>query len=436
MANNFKKTGDLYVSKSGSNANAGTDPNAPLLTIESIATKGTTDNIGIIGDGIYQEKNIELTARGFISDGLVICESDGTIDPFFINFKPSLIHRIEGLIFVGFINVWNNPAGSNRHRSNFINDCVFFGGSIGDAFDDTESGNPQSLGSMQRNRYINATHTLRLITTSNIKNFRNNIYEGNFQFIVTGATSFLTIASNCHFGANGIISLQNLAQAEAFSFSNINCPIIINGVNYASLEEVKNIFPTAFPNCINQPPLFNRLITEAITLDFTVQGASPLLGAGENGTNIGGVKRGIPSTRLSDSVVNGVNENIVFDGNVWQVQNGNTTGRITSDVIDFGLTIKSPTPTIKGIVNFLDNVPDFDNALLNPNKLNLEIRYAIIGEDISAAAYKPFLFNEPMLLDTTGKSNGEAGFDWDDTVTIPIKQIQYRITLRQDYDAG
>jgi len=240
---------------------------------------------------------------------------------------------------------------------------------------------------------------------------------------------------NCAFkGCN--IQLFDSEMAAKFTFCVFeNCTFAFAGTIYNSLSDIILVVG-GFSNCIEAPLLLNRLVGEIITLDKTVSGTSQLLGNGFNGTNIGGVRRGLPQTRNSNSIQNGTLSNIVFSGDVFQIQGSNTVGLITSDVIDFGLTVKSPRITIKGIVNFLDNVPDFDNGLLNPNNLDIEARYAVIGQDISAQSWKPFLINQRILLDSGGLSTGESGFDWNNTITQPMKEIQLRITLRQNYNAS
>lgn len=434
---NFKNTGDIYVSKSGSDANPGTDPDLPKLTINAAMVAAVNPSIIVVGDGIYQEKNIDLKSGvTILADGIVIMEGDGTIDPAFLGFDASSTHKVIGVTFVNYVNIYDNQGGGNTHRNNFFTNNIYVGGFVSNAFDDTEGGIAQQQGDLSGNRYVNTTHEVVLLTTVNADNYKECVYEGNsiLKFVQASPITIVTAASNIHFGPNTLIDCPTVDYLEFLTFCNIEGQIKVAGVTYPSLEDLRITYPTAFPNSINQSALFNTLSGEVETLDFTVQGSSPLLGAGENGTNIGAVKRGLPQSRLSASVQNGTNTNIVFDGNVWQVQAGQTTGSIETDVIDFGLTVKSPKLTVKGLVNFLDNVPDFDNTLLNPNKLDIEARYAIIGEDIILKTYKPFLLNERILLDVGGLSNGEALFDWANTVTQPMKEIQLRITLRQDYN--
>jgi deoxyribodipyrimidine photo-lyase len=65
-----------------------------------------------------------------------------------------------------------------------------------------------------------------------------------------------------------------------------------------------------------------------------------------------------------------------------------------------------------------------------------EVSRDFMDQDITSKLWKAFRLNERVLLDTNGKSNGETGFNWDDTLTQPMKEIQLRITLRQNYNAG
>jgi len=55
MANNFRLTGDYYVSKEGSDANSGFTPDLPKLTVAAgIALLTTSNKTLVIGTGIYE----------------------------------------------------------------------------------------------------------------------------------------------------------------------------------------------------------------------------------------------------------------------------------------------------------------------------------------------------------------------------------------------
>lgn len=429
----FKKTGDLYVGKWGDNGNAGTDRSLPKLTIQGALDVAGSGDLIIIGDGIYNE--VELTLNNVLIEGdseNVIIEGNNVIgEACFNGFGASTLESVKSIIIIGFDVIFTNVGGGNKQLNNGFENLKIFGGS----FLDAQGGNGAVVSGL---RLVNVNHTIDDYDGT-YDYFNNCIYEGNYTFTLTNRnppTPTVNRAFNLHFGENGVINLTEPEQLDFCEFSNINCPINYNGTTYQNLEDFKAAFPSSFPNCINTNALFNRVSSEIQTLDFSVQGNSLLLLAGKTGTNIGGVRRGVPSARNSDSVQNGTITNIVFDGNIWRVQSGNTTGFIESDVIDFGLTIKSPILRPKGLFNYLDSVPDFDNTLLDPNKLDLQVRYSIVGEDISLKSYKTFLLNERVLLDTSDRSTGEADFDWDNTVTQSIRQIQYKITLRENYNAG
>lgn len=433
---NFKKTGDLYVSKSGSNANAGTDPDLPKLTIQAAIDVATTGQRIIVGDGLYEESELDFGVKADLKlygDGIVILEGDNTQ-----NLIISRTNRItfENIIAVNYAFFLNRIGGTGAPNLIELLNCIIINSPIY-----ARRGNGTSKIVTENCRFINS-NVDAIDKIQNLTSDFNRPPEKINTVFINSSVKCNTRLINCYFDStveltsDDLVATTGTFNIQQSNFNSYLSTITYQGTLYPALADHQAENPTVDQNSIDQEALFNRTSGEITPLDFTVQGNSPLLGVGENGTNIGGVRRGLPQSRLSPSVQNGTISNIVFDGQTWRVQDGETTGVITTAVIDFGLTVKSPKLTIKGIVNFLDNVPDFDNALLNPNKLDIEARYAVIGEDITLATYKPFLLNERMLLDSTNKSNGESGFDWDDTLVIPMKQIQLRITLRQNYNAG
>ena len=50
---NFRLNGDIYVSKSGSNANPGTDPDLPKLNIKDAIDTVPQNTQVVVGSGIY-----------------------------------------------------------------------------------------------------------------------------------------------------------------------------------------------------------------------------------------------------------------------------------------------------------------------------------------------------------------------------------------------
>jgi hypothetical protein len=418
---NFKYTGQMYVSKSGSNGNAGTDPDLPKLNIkDAIDAAGNGDQV-IVGSGIYViDETVLILGEKLKADGLVILDGEGLNIGLRATNQPI---RLEGVALINFV----TPIDKYLERTLALKDVIIFGGNVlADIYRDSET-------LLQNCRFVNCNNI-------DINRFHPENGILNCIFITCNLKTRVPV-KNSYFkdcsieiynDTNPNISLDNFSHCY---FD--NCTFIYQGVTYGSLALLRTSVPTIFNNSYEgSGGLLNRLIGEINSFDFTVSGASQLLGTGLNGANIGGVRRGLPQTRFSDSIQNGNLVNIVFNGNVFQIQGSNTTGSITTDIIDFGLTVKSPRLTVKGLVNFLENVPDFDNTLSNPNNLDVEARYAVIGEDITSKLWKAFRLNERVLLDTNGKSNGETGFNWDDTLTQPMKEIQLRITLRQNYNAG
>ena len=423
---NFKNTGDLYVDNQNPNAsdgNAGTDPDFPKLTIKSAVLAGT-GNIIIVGDGIYPEQDIDFLSNPntIIGDNMVIMEGDLSNDAFLVGVGST--HEVNNIVLINYERTF---VGSGQNSRSFkSNNCTIINTSLVRYV--TQNITPDYV--FSNNHYINTSISFSTGTTGEDTGIENCVFE-NCTLEDMYNDDFLGIR-NCAF-KNCNIQIFDIEMGAKFTFCAFeNCSFVYDGSTYNSLTDIKSVIG-GFANCIETPLGLNRILGENITLDKTVQGSSLLLGNGFNGTNIGGVRRGLQQWRNSSSIQNGTISNIVFDGNVWQVQGTNTTGLITSDVIDFGLTVKSPRLTLKGLVNYLDNVPYFNMLLIDPRKLNIECRYAQIGQDITVQTWKPFVLGERILLDSGGLSTGEDGFDWNDTVIQPMKQIQLRITLRQDY---
>ncbi len=436
---NFKKTGDFYVSKGGDNGNDGLTADTPKLTIQEAINVSSSNTKIIVGDGTYDEANLIFGVKQNViieADGIVIFENDKTGDLLtnLINISDDKIY----IQFIGFVvvNYRYTLNATNRNNLLFFKECTF----INSPFFGRKGSNQVAcllLGCKFINSSYNVISQLQIITNIFAESLRtdscifiNTTYYSNTKII----DSFYDDQSNIEYDSTPVTSTGAIQDKQNSDFNCINSTITYETVFYSNLQAFQAANPAINQNSINEQANFNRISNEILTLDFSVKGSSPLLFAGSGGKNIGNVKRGLQIWRNSDAVQNGVLSQIVFNGNIWQIQGENATGFIITDTIDFGLTVRSPKLTIKGLVNFLDNVPDFDNSLLNPNKLDIEAKWAVTGEDITAKSYVPFLLNERMVLDGTGKSNGQSGFEWDNLALIPMRFIQLRITLRQNYN--
>jgi hypothetical protein len=125
----FKETGDFYASKSGSDANPGSDPNNPKLTIQgAINGTGVSGQSIIIGAGSYSEANLsEPRSLTYTADsrGQVILVGDGTNDAIVI--QGNFIGRRNNITFTNYLNIFTKASGN---VSGIYTGCVFNGGNL------------------------------------------------------------------------------------------------------------------------------------------------------------------------------------------------------------------------------------------------------------------------------------------------------------------
>lgn len=425
MPHEFKLTGSYYTSKSGNNGNAGTDPNLPKLTIASMLASGS----GIVGTGVYEENNLAIQSRSIQADGLVVIKNPGGSDPALGTVSASTIEVVDGFIFTGFSSVFDWSAGSNKHRGNTIKNCIINGGVFIFSYTTSEL---SFEGLFSNNKIVNCSATFTGLGSS--ENTIPGQYGIDGSIFVSSTIAFTTLSHviyNLQIGPNCTLSLPSDTAAEKISHSNIQCPITINGTTYANLAAAKAAFPSTFPNCTNLDPLF---IGDPLKLEFVVQPNSPLVASGQLGFNIGNVRTGSlqNSTSLQWGLSPETNTNTQFNSNgALEVSPSFTTGNRKSKEIDLGQVVRSPTIRYNGLFDGLNNVPDSNNALVNPNHLTINISYA--GLDKVYTAEKPFRYNEKIQLDTTGKSNGEAGFDWSNLVDTEFRYIKINPDVRNNY---
>ncbi len=212
----------------------------------------------------------------------------------------------------------------------------------------------------------------------------------------------------------------------------INGQIEVNGVLYANLASAKTAYPSGFVDCFSATePGFNN----PSNYDFSLQSTSPLIGSGYLNVNIGRRTVGLTYDKNSTFLNSGATfTNAGYNAeDELVVQNGGVSGTIVSGIRDIGRVATLGRLATKGISDFLNHVPDSLNTSDRPNKLSIEMRYAGVGEDITAKGWKHFLFTEIPCLDGTGKSNAESGFSWTSPLTIKARYVQFRVTLRNDY---
>lgn len=336
----------------------------------------------------------------------------------FIGFSASATDRIIGFIMIGYGSNIPSYVGGNKERLVTIAYNTFIGGTNNEGF--SAGTNPSVSQGSYFNIYIGTTVNFVAFSmdfpSGNEDNFSfiNNVYEGSFTFNLNRwdlntNTGENTVFQNWHFGSNGDLIIPApsagnstlLDNLERIQYCNIQCPITIDGTPYADLAAAKAAYPTAFPNCINEDPLW---VGDPTELEFGIEPTSPLIGAGVNGTTIGDLKIG----ELVDLSSPAENNDITVGSDIV-ITNPATTGNIKPTVKTLSQIRKSPIVKFNGLPDNTDDVPDNESTAIIPKRKTVNIlwRETVGGSDNTAE----FLYGAPMYVDDSGNYTGEDDFD-------------------------
>lgn len=415
MAHNFVRgidpatglalAGYVFVSKSGDDSTGDGSPDNPYLTIAQAMTAGV--NSMVIGTGRYNEQagNANQKYRFFYGDGLVVLDGQGFTTPFVTYNFDNPLGLFEDLVILNW-QVFANKT-SNRITSFYPTDCLI----------------------------INATLT---VAGGNGRIYGERCIAINSYILGESAPGFFKGSIMLGTEIPPKSPLINCYLDDGCSGSNDSI-----GTNYNAIDPACTATFDAAAN-VNSITLADPKFVNPDYYDFSVQADSELLGAGQNGVNIGGVLLGTSFSEGTDELdaiianhsnltYNGLGEIVITD------EQNTTTGQsgieelelapYTFDILRFLGKIN-----LLGIPDFVDDVPDVENVP-NPNFLSYELRWAGVGEDITQAAYYAFRWNfiPTVNRDAGGvitKSNGQPSFDWANEEKIVAKKFQVRITIK------
>lgn len=410
----FTGTAIRYVSKSGNDANSGSDPNLPQLTIGSGWVGAASTRVG---SGIYQgEYNLSAQPLGNNGTGRltsdirsqVILDGLNTGNLFNGALPLSQVLTVDGFTIRGYVNVLNHTNSQNGSPGFHLINSIVVGGTI------ILRANVQWDVLFENTAFFGTT--FRFIgNTANFNARWNKCLLFDCTINPTGSTGNVSIISSSY--------IENILIQNDGINTIRNCCIRGNNVI---------ISPNQIFNITNDP-LF--LGNPRDRFQFLVSSSSTLLGRGENGVNIGNVFEGfqISSSTVGWGANPASNTNTQFNSNFLVLSNPNlVTGVRESTEFDLGRQIVSPTPNFDGVTDFVNNVPDDNNALVNPNHITIDISYA--GSDRVFTAFKPFAYNMPIRLDSNGRSTGEANFDWANQINQNIRYFIIRPTIRDNYN--
>ncbi|MEQ8581204.1 MAG: hypothetical protein RIC30_09355 [Marinoscillum sp.] len=420
----FKESGAYYVSKSGDNANAGTSKALPKLTINNYGGSG---DVTVVGTGVYSIGGLTYGtgSQKLKADGHVIFDGVTGAATGFVGVRGD----IDGCTWVNFGS--NIGSSTNNSVDGDVTNSMFIGGTTYLYWRIDQK--------HKFNRFINSTLTLGMNSASAPGgcSYESAVHI-NSQFNLSKSTYAGSLASglsikSCYFDENSLVILPD-ADAAALTF---NCcirgQVRVDGVTYASLELARAAVG-GFPGCISDDPLF---IGDPSKGEFTVKLNSPLIGNGVLGVNIGNVKSG--NLQNSDSLEWGLSPSSNLNTNfsatkTLKITDGGTFGTRISKEIDLGQVVRSPIIIANGLIDMINNVPDSNNTLVNPNHLCADVSYA--GIDKVYSAFKSFRLGEKMQLDTGGKSTGQTGFDWNNLVDIEMRYLKISVTVRNNYSVS
>jgi cytoskeletal protein CcmA (bactofilin family) len=431
MPNNFKLSGDYYVSKAGNDSWDGLTPDTPKRTIQAalnLITSGT--RYIIIGTGFYRESIV--IGPTSVSNIILIGDGDVILDGANSNFYSVNIIKSVNQGYLEFKNLKisnylsfsvsvesNNLTVGFRFENCFLENCdtvslrvPAWGASLivtntkiinCKNFSTSLSATVSFSGNLAVNSNISIAGTLApfcsitncyfdrystIISTSNLTTFNyNNIQDSNI--ILSFASTVTTGTYQDAYGRYYNLSIVgNNTTFEAGTIGNpyYRADTLGKAFSYATH---KILYPTYNVNSISEDPKFNDLLAR----DFTLQSGSPHIGRASDGiNNIGGTRSAIRAAANSSSFSGSgatVDSGLTFSYDNYVISGSAVTGSVTSapifvsssakviQEIDYnGLLAFNKTTSSFFSSGSNVNVPDFDtytsasgNPGANPDRL-------------------------------------------------------------------
>ena len=438
--NNFKLTGDGYISKDGSDGNSGLTTDLPKQTFQIVAYPKN-----IVGSGVY--KGIfNVTAASvlqFEADGNVVIECSG-------DFTQTATDSLDTARYVGMQFYMNSNNFITDVSTNSFSYCTLKDGALqrSDVNDSTVSMNYSIFENMTDG---GGTGDLNLI-------FANTIVLSSFVPALSISNSYISSDTT-------IIGLPT-----TMVYSDIQGRFDIEGVYYELKRDKNGVFVNPNPSYLdvfeiapniynngnfNQDPEFNDVGGDYRSVDLT----SPLLLADTLGLNNLGGTYYAPTVVATDTEFStGTVTNLTIASSSYVI-----TAGATGDVITIPIQI-APIPQIIGNLevvssknfNSLEVKPSAENnnvtivnnyakatAGANPRRLTYEMRWSTkntiptVTADwdnnsrITAGNYVKFEHDTTPLIDDGGLGNGEPTFNLATNYIVHAKWVQVKITLNE-----
>ena len=473
MPNNFRITGDYYVSKAGNDAWDGLTPDTPKRTVQAGLNLLTNNKILVIGAGVYRETiSLPSIAYTIIGDGIVILDAppSGTWTPG-ISTHTKLIQNIT---IRNYIVNYFYTAGSNSPTWNFIGCTLLnltFNFQLGgqNAANASLSYEKCILISCIQNNYFNGQDPSLTLQ------FRQCILiNSSIPLLNATDNSRITQFVNCYVDQNSSIAIKSSTPSTNFNFNNIQGKIImysngaVSGVNSngvaLSFAQHRIDYPTYNVNSISADPKFN----DARVLNFTLQPTSPnISGSSDFVSNIGGTEVAVYYSASSAAfTTNATSQSLEFRGIYYGISGSAVSGSITSGPMFLQWPRAKPMTSIQwaGALDFNKsitgsfsgnaNVPAYTtytsasgNVGANPDRLKIQMRFSTQQTQPAtdsewdnngywpAGTYQLFEINQKPKIDYKGTGNGDPTYVETSAIGDLVPSwVQTRIILRNDYN--
>lgn len=461
MANNFRITGDYYVSKEGSDANSGLTPDLPKLTVQAALTLITGSKIIVIGAGVYREPLLKAMPTGtttILADGKVILEGDGVSTVLLSALGTTVLLNIYNIEFRNYSIVQFAGTGFSANSLQLYG-CIFMCPVF--VF------NSQLQGTFTQCLFVNSEiRTRESAYTVLNKCILINSYINPLPSIGTGGGIGSLLITNTYSDSNSVLNVNVSGIASGFNFNNIQGKIIMNTGTYSgialSFADHRTFYPTFNLNSISTSPLFNN----AQNLNFTLQSGSPhIRAASDFVSNIGGTEYAVYKAANSTELTSGatITDLTLRGDNSYAITPPATDGRIiTAPISVQAFPATKPLTKIewegslefnKSITGGLagnQNVPAYTTFTsgggATPDRLKCLMRYSTQSASPTAGQWDnggywtvdtwvEVEINTKPKVDQNGVGNGTWTFiDFTGLGDLVPCWIQLDIKLRNDYN--
>ena len=421
-----------FVSKSSDGTGTLNDPEDPYPTILAAATAASEGDTIVVGTGNYAENlgiiTIHLSIKG---DGY--CVLDGVAETHLIDLRNNKKVMFSGFIIKDYL---LEAQIANTNSLLFFYQCI--------VLRCTYDALALSAISSAARETIFIDSTITRNNTSNTPGDDQFPTEwGDMAWGALGGEDYLYFLcifigselngnspwSGCYFDSDSKIEtfdtdpLGGTGREDGIARmdnNNIECNITWEGVNYTTLALFQATETTIMVGSFSTDPKFNN----SDGGDYTLLSASPHIGAGENGENIGGTNFGnsyFQGSNLMDGVVNS-SPNLSYNPSGEILVAVDTIAE--SSELDFGFLRFVGKIDVAGFPDILTDPTISTNDLTNPNHLIYEMKFA--GVDGVFGLYKKYRFGIVPTVDDSGKGNGESGHNFDEVNKVVAQKVKFR----------